>query len=107
MKATELRTIMSLAWQFVKRNGFTMAEALRTAWQNFKLRVKMYTGIVKFYYQKVSGEIREAYGTLRSDLLPAVSETSTRRQNPTVQTYYDTERCEWRCFKVANLVRIA
>ena len=107
MKATELRAIMSLAWQFVKRNGFTMAKALRTAWQNFKLRRRMLAGIVKFYYQKVSGEVREAYGTLRGDMLPAVAETSTRRQNPTVQTYYDTERCEWRCFKVANLVRIA
>ncbi len=83
-----------------------MAEALKTAWLNFKLKTKMRGGIVKFYYQKVSGEIREAYGTLRADLLPETKGTD-RKPNPTVQVYFDTEREEYRCFKVANLVKIA
>ena len=66
----------------------------------------MYQGIVKFYFQKVDGSIREAYGTLASHL---VTETkgADRRSNPTVQTYFDTEKGEWRCYKIANLILIA
>jgi hypothetical protein len=38
---TQLSEIMSLAWQFVKHNGYTMSEALKTAWANMKLRAQM------------------------------------------------------------------
>jgi len=31
---SELSKIMKLAWQMVKRNGFTMSEALKKAWAN-------------------------------------------------------------------------
>lgn len=97
---------MRIAWQLVRKNGFTMSEALKTAWLNFKLKMKMRRGIVKFYYQKISGEIREAYGTLRADLMPQ-TKGADRKSNPTVQVYYDSEREEYRCFKIANLVKIA
>lgn len=39
-----LAGVMSLAWQFVKRNGFTMSEALKCAWANMKLKAAMRTG---------------------------------------------------------------
>ncbi len=107
MKKSDLRAIMQMAWQFVKRNGFTMAEALKAAWLNFKLKAAMAVRIVKFYFQKVDGSIREAYGTLKTDLVPATSGNDNRRKNDTVQTYYDTEVQSWRCFKRANLLRIA
>ena len=97
---------MRIAWQLVRKNGFTMSEALKTAWLNFKLKMKMRYGIVKFYYQKISGEIREAYGTLRADLMPQ-TKGADRKSNPTVQVYYDSEREGYRCFKIANLVKIA
>ena len=103
MKKTDLRTIMSLAWQFVKRNGFTISEALKQAWLVFKTKAQMYKGIVKFYYQKVDGSLREAYGTLDPSIVPPIEGNDRRAKNPTVQTYYDTERQDWRCFKVANL----
>lgn len=106
MKREQLQKIMSQAWQMVKRNGYTMAEALRKAWLNFKLRSKMIKGVVKFYFTKVDGSIREAYGTLNPSRLPQTKQ-SERKANPTVQVYYDTEREEYRCFKVANLARIA
>lgn len=105
MKKTELRTIMQMAWQFVKRNGFELSEALKQAWQVFKLKKQMLKGIVKFYYKKVDGSIREAYGTLKSELMPAIDTSNDRRlKNPTVQVYFDTERQEFRCFKVANVL---
>ena len=99
------RNVMNLAWQFIKRNGFTLAEALKTAWANIKLKREMAKRIVKFYFQKIDGTLREAYGTLKENLLPPTQGTG-RRANDTTQVYYDTEKQEYRCFKRANLVRI-
>lgn len=106
MKREHLQKIMRQAWQMVKMNGYTMAEALRKAWLNFRLRTKMAVGIVKFYFEKIDGTLREAYGTLNPQHLPSTKQTG-RKPNPTVQTYYDTERGEYRSFKVVNLARIA
>lgn len=100
-----LSRVMSLAWQFVKRNGYTMSEAMKVAWLNMKLKLAMTQRIVKFYYQKVSGEIREAYGTLRESIMPAIQGTG-RKANDTVFTYFDTERESWRSFKKANLLNV-
>lgn len=100
MKET-LRKIMKLAWQFVKRNGFTLSEALKEAWANIKLVNAMHKGIVKFYFTKVDGSKREAYGTLSSEVIPPVG--GERKNNDTCQVYFDTEKQTWRCFKKANL----
>lgn len=102
-----MREVMSLAWQMVKKNGFSMSEALKTAWANLKLKSEMKKRIVKFYFKKVDGSVREAYGTLNEKLMPAVTGTDKRTKNDTVQTYFDTERGEFRCFKKANLMSIA
>lgn len=102
-----MREVMSLAWQMVKKNGFSMSEALKTAWANLKLKSEMKKRIVKFYFKKVDGSIREAYGTLNEKLMPAVTGNDKRAKNDTVQTYFDTERGEFRCFKKANLMSIA
>ena len=101
-----LKSVMQLAWQFVKRNGYTMSEALKTAWKNIKLKKSMQTKIVKFYFSKVDGSIREAFGTLKAELLPETKGTD-RKPNDTIQTYFDTEKQEYRCFKKANLVNVA
>lgn len=101
-----LSEVMRMAWQFVKRNGFSMSEALKAAWLNIKLRIAMKTRIVKFYYQKVDGTIREAYGTLQESLLPPTL-GSGRKANETLQTYFDTEKMEYRCYKRANIISIA
>lgn len=105
MKKNILHEIMSLAWQLVKRNGYSMSEALKTAWANIKLRNAMKQRIVKFYFKKVDGTIREAYGTLKENLIPATS-GDNRKKSDTVQVYYDTEKQEYRCFKKANLVTL-
>lgn len=63
MKTREfLHEVMLLAWQFVRKNGFSMSEALKAAWVNLKLMAEMKKRIVKFYFQKVDGSIRESYG---------------------------------------------
>lgn len=108
MKATfktTLRDVMNLAWQFVRKNGYTMSEALKTAWVNVKLRTALNKRVVKFYFQKVDGSLREAYGTLMSERIPLTK--GTKKTADTCQVYFDTEKDEWRCYKKANLIRIA
>ncbi len=103
----QMKEVMQMAWSFVRKNGYSMSEALKTAWMNIKLKAAMKERIVKFYFQKVDGSIREAYGTLKDSLLPDSKGTDSRKKSDTVQTYFDTERGEFRCYKVANLVKIA
>lgn len=103
----QMRDVMTMAWQFVKRNGYSMSEALKTAWRNITLKKELSKRIVKFYFQKVNGDIREAFGTLASDKIPAIAGTDNRKRNDTVQVYFDTVKGEWRCFKIANLIKIA
>lgn len=102
----QMREVMNLAWQLVKRNGFSMSEALRVAWVNMKLKAQMKSKIVKFYFQKVDGSVREAFGTLNEKMMPE-TKGDNRKKNDTVQTYFDTEIGEFRCYKKANLLKIA
>lgn len=106
MKKQVLSNVMTAAWQFVKNNGYTMSEALKCAWRNIKLQAAMRTRIVKFHFQKIDGSIREAFGTLAERIVPATNGTSGRKVNNSVQTYFDTEKHEWRCFKKANLIDV-
>lgn len=105
-KRNQLSEIMKLAWQFVRKNGYTMAEALKCAWANIKLRTAMKDRIVKFYFQKVDGSVREAFGTLKETLLPPTTGVENRKRSETIQDF-DTEKSEYRCFKKANLIKIA
>lgn len=101
-----LREVMQLAWQFVKKNGYSLSEALKVAWMNIKLKVQMKKRIVKFYFQKVDGSLREAFGTLSESVIPQ-TQSNGRKMNDTCQVYFDTERESWRCFKKANLIKVA
>lgn len=99
--------VMLLAWQLIKRNGFGKSDALVLAWANVKLRRAMEDGIVKFYFRRVDGTVREAYGTLCERIIPPVTGRDRRERNDTVQTFWDSEKRVWRCFKKANLVKVA
>lgn len=103
---TELSELMHKAWQLVKTYGLSLSEAMHKAWMLFKLRKAMKSGVVKFYYEKLSGEIRTAWGTLKEDLIPATS-GDNRKKNDSVQVYYDNEKQSYRCFKIVNLIKIA
>lgn len=102
-----LSNLFKMAWNLVKHYGMKMAEALRKAWGIAKLRKAMKEGIVKFYFQKVDGTIREAWGTLKQDLLPASTGESKRKSPDSVVPYFDTEKQDFRCFKIANFMKMA
>lgn len=100
-----MREIMSLAWTFVRKNGYTMSEALKCAWANIKLRTMLAKRIVEFYFKKTDGTLRQAFGTLMSGRVPETKGTKKTADN--CQVFFDTEKEEWRCFKKCNLVKIA
>lgn len=99
-----MREIMRMAWTFVRKNGYTMSEALKCAWVNIKLRAMLTRRIVEFYFKKTDGTLRQAFGTLKSDMIPETK--GTRKPADNVQVYFDTEKSEWRCFKRCNLIKI-
>ncbi len=49
-RKSNLKEVFKMAWQFVKRNGYTLSEALKCAWANIKLKAAMKERIVKFYF---------------------------------------------------------
>ncbi|WP_130892518.1 SH3 beta-barrel fold-containing protein [Paraprevotella xylaniphila] len=105
-KRNQLSEIMNLAWQMVKRNGYSMSEALKCAWCNIKLRALLHKKIVEFYFKKTDGTLRQAFGTLKEGLIGETKGTG-RKPNENLQVYWDTEKEEYRCFKKCNLVRFS
>jgi len=104
MKTNYLSEIMHSAWRFFRISGENFSYCLRKSWANFKLVEKMKQGIVKFYFQKVDGSFREAYGSLSEKNTPKIKFNDNRKKNENLQTYFDTEFQDWRCFKKLNLV---
>lgn len=100
-----MREIMRLAWSFVRKNGYTMSEALKCAWANVKLRTMLRNRIVEFYFKKTDGTLRQAFGTLKEGLIGEIKGTG-RKPNDNLQVYWDTEKEEYRCFKKCNLIKI-
>lgn len=100
------KAIFKMAWEMVKKLGYTMGEALQTAWANAKFKAVASKKIVEFYFRKVDGTTRQAFGTICGDLVPSTSGTDNRKKNDLIQTYFDTEKNEWRCFKKFNLIRV-
>ena len=105
MKKNLLHEVMLLAWQFVKKNGFSMSEALKCAWVNIKLKVALKVKVVEFYFKKTDGTLRQAFGTLLDSRVPETKGTKKAADN--CQVYFDCEKEEWRCFKKCNLIKIA
>lgn len=107
-KRTQLRKLMQTAWMLVKSYGISMRDAMVKAWAILKLKRQMLGGIVKFFYTKVDGSTRMAWGTLKADLLPQQAEESKHKKaNDTVFSYWDTDKQAFRCFKVVNFLNIA
>lgn len=102
---SQMREVMTLAWQMVKKNGYTMSEALKCAWANLKLKAALKVKIVEFYFKKTDGTLRQAFGTLLENRVPETKGTKKMADN--CQVYFDTEKEEWRCFKKCNLVKMA
>lgn len=100
----KMRQVMNMAWTLVKKGAYTMSEALKIAWRNFKLKAKLTSGIVSFTYTKLDGSIRHAMGTINVTLVPPVH--GVKKTDNLTQVYFDTEKNQWRSFKKFNLVSV-
>ncbi len=67
-RKSQLNGIMSLTWPFVRKNCYTMSETMKCAWTNIKMRTKPTKRVVEFYFQKVDGTLRQAFGTLIDEI---------------------------------------
>lgn len=83
-----------------KQTKVNFSSALRKAWAVLKLANQMKEEIVEFAFKKVDGSIRLAKGTLKSNY----ESKKIRPFNTGVQTYFDVEVNDFRCFKVENLI---
>ena len=54
---------------------------------------------VQFFYQKVNGEIRQAFGTLRDEVINTIVKKTGRKPNDNMFIYFDTEKQEFRSTK--------
>lgn len=79
-----------------------------------ELKTRLAAGLAHFLYEKKDGTIRNAFGTLRVDLLPPQPETTAGAepdktpapQNPHLQKYWDFEAKAWRAFTISKLIAI-
>lgn len=102
---SQMKEVMQMAWSFVRKNGYSMSEALKCAWTNIKLRALLHKKVVEFYFKKTDGTLRQAFGTLMSGRIPETK--GTKKTADDCQVYFDTEKNEYRCFKKCNLIKIA
>lgn len=101
----QMRELMKRAWMLVKVYGFSMVEAMKQSWKVLKLKEALKKGIIKFYYQKLNGEVRTAWGTLKEGLIPKLKGTD-HKKNESLITYYDNEKQAYRSLKIVNLIKI-
>ena len=100
--------VMHDAWCMFRVTGESFAECLKKAWMLLKLKVQMKIRIVQFFFMKISGEIRQAFGTMKDNVITdKVKGGDTRKKNEHMFAYWDCEKQEFRSFKKINLLRIA
>jgi hypothetical protein len=93
--------LFSIAWSIVDQFD-SFASALVHAWKVIKLQAALcLNAMVNFTYVKISGEIREAVGTLYS---PPAPKGGFRKVNHGLLTYFDLQQGEWRSCRAANLL---
>lgn len=88
----------------VKHNFDTFSEALIFAWAKYKLQTRLIAGEVHFDFTKKStGEVREAYGTLKFDI-PYVP--TNNKSSWSIQKFFDIDKQAWRCLDIRTLIKI-
>jgi hypothetical protein len=66
----------------------------------------LHSGIVKFKYKKLSGEIRSATGTTKLDALPieCIPSGNGKPTPANIVKYFDLTKNAWRSFRFENLI---
>lgn len=70
------------------------------------LKSKMANGIAHFIFTKKNGELREAWGTIQSNIASAKTNGGESRENYFTTAYFDIEKGAWRSFRWENLIKV-
>ena len=100
--------VMNFANHIFATQDYTWSAALKKAWTLYRLVKAMRQGVVKFFYEKVDGSARVAYGTLCN--LPAgitFRKRSAKEPNFATLCYWDTKKNAFRSFRVENFIAVA
>lgn len=100
--------VMSYAHHIFVTTVISWSDAIKKAWQLYRLAKLMRKGVVKFYFEKVDGSARVAYGTLCN--LPAgITSRKGSKKEPNYGTmcYWNTKKNAFRSFRVENFIAIA
>jgi len=108
MKKSFRTRVMSYAHHIFESTTTSWSNALKKAWQLYRLAKMMRKGVVKFFYEKVDGSARVAYGTL-VDLPAGVTSRRSAKKEPnyTTMCYWDTKKQAFRSFRVENFIGFA
>lgn len=101
-----LREIMCDAWRMFRVTGESFSACLKRSWMVFKLRMQMKTRKVQFFFQKVDGTIRQAFGTMLENVIGGKVKGCGRKPNSDLVVYYDCEKDAFRSFKKFNLIKV-
>lgn len=89
------------------RTGDTILSAAK-AMQIELLKSKMANGVAHFAFLKKDGSVREAFGTIQSNIASAkINGNGICRECFNTTAYFDVEKGEWRSFRWENLVWVA
>lgn len=108
MKTTNFRVrVMNYAHHIFETQNYTWSAALKKAWTLYHLVKAMRKGVVKFYFEKVDGSARVAYGTLCNLPAGVTSRRSSKSPNWGTLCYWDTKKNAFRSFRVENFIAVA
>ena len=96
-----------LAHGIKKKENVDWATAMKIAYQAMKVKNAMRDGVVEFSFTKKStGEVREARGTVRLDLIPGTAHPKGNRPPAATNTvaFYDLDKNGWRSFAAITLI---
>lgn len=97
--------VMKSAWLLIKNQKVaSFAEALRKAWKAYKLKAQMALGVVKFAFIKTNGELRNAIGTLKQNMVNYQYKGTGAAKPSTCIAYFDIEKHAFRSFTIDSLI---
>ena len=101
--------LSAVSYQLTYNPRIEWRKALKQAWWFVHFRQQLAHGFATFSFYKKDGSIREAKGTLFMPLIPAdkmpkEKEPSAISYQPSVFTFFDLDKQEWRSFSIANFI---
>lgn len=87
-----------------RETNVSMSSCMKQAWDLKDLADTLRHGLKHIKYVKKDGTVRIALATLNVGGGEERAEAFKRTPSPKVFTYWDIERCDFRCFRCENFV---